>query len=115
MGDIGRDPKAWAAPGEFRPERFLPGGEAEGVGPLPGPNNREIRMMPFGAGPRYCPGMGLAMLHVKCFLSAMVREFRWAPPSSSSSSAAAVDLTELDGMFKVMKTPLRARVTPHVH
>ena len=35
---IGRDPD------EFRPERFLAGGEAEDVGPTPG--TKEIRMMP---------------------------------------------------------------------
>ncbi|KAM0845432.1 hypothetical protein ACQ4PT_056383 [Festuca glaucescens] len=103
LGAIGRDSKTWPDPDEFRPERFLAGGEGEDVGPLPGP--KEIKMMPFGAGPRYCPGMGLAMLNVKCFMAALVREFEWAEESS-------VDLTELDGFFKVMKKPLRAHVTP---
>jgi cytochrome P450 len=46
IGDIGRDSKMWKDPDEFRPERFMAGGEAEGVGPLPG--RKEIRMMPFG-------------------------------------------------------------------
>ncbi|XP_047042644.1 cytochrome P450 89A2-like [Lolium rigidum] len=103
LGAIGRDSKTWPDPDEFRPERFLAGGEEEDVGPLPGP--KEIKMMPFGAGPRYCPGMGLAMLNVKCFMAALVRDFEWADESS-------VDLTELDGFFKVMKKPLRAHVTP---
>uniref|UniRef100_A0ACD5ZRQ2 Uncharacterized protein n=1 Tax=Avena sativa TaxID=4498 RepID=A0ACD5ZRQ2_AVESA len=106
LGAIGRDSKAWTDPDEFRPERFLAGGEAEDVGPLPGPKG--IRMMPFGAGPRYCPGMNLAMLNIKCFLAALVREFQWTTQHEISS----VDLTEIDGFFKVMKNPLRARVTP---
>lgn len=105
VGDIGRDSKTWSDPDEFRPERFLAGGEAEGIGPTPGP--KEIRMMPFGAAHRHCPGSSLAMVHIKFFLAALVLEFEWAPPAEDCS----VDLTELDGFFKVMKRPLPARVT----
>ncbi|VAH40296.1 unnamed protein product [Triticum turgidum subsp. durum] len=103
-GDIGRDSKIWSEPNEFRPERFLTGGEGEGVGPLPGP--KQIRMMPFGAGHRFCPGVGMAMVNMKCFLAALVREFEWAPPTGTDT----VDLTELDSFFKVMKKPLSAWV-----
>ncbi|XP_044969032.1 cytochrome P450 89A2-like [Hordeum vulgare subsp. vulgare] len=105
VGDIGRDGKTWTDPDEFRPERFLAGGEAEGIGPTPGP--KEIRMMPFGAAHRHCPGSSQAMLHIKFFLAALVHEFEWASPAEDCS----VDLTELDGFFKVMKKPLSARVT----
>ncbi|KAI5004412.1 hypothetical protein ZWY2020_031655 [Hordeum vulgare] len=105
LGDMGRDRKAWKDPDEFRPERFLAGGDAEGVGPLPG--RKETRMMPFGAGHRFCPGVGLAMATMKCFLAALVREFEWEPPTN-----AVVDLTELDGFLKTMKKPLSARLTP---
>jgi cytochrome P450 len=108
LGDMGRDSNAWTDPDDFRPERFMPGGEAEDVGPLPGP--KEIRMMPFGAGRRFCPGMGLAMLHVKLFLAALVREFEWAPVPGDK-----VDLTELDGFFKTMKKPLRARIAQRLN
>ncbi|XP_037475230.1 cytochrome P450 89A2-like [Triticum urartu] len=104
-GDIGRDSKIWKDPDEFLPERFLTGGDGEGIGPLPGP--KQIRMMPFGAGHRFCPGVGMAMVNMKCFLAALVREFEWAPPTGT----IAIDLTELDSFFKVMKKPLSARVT----
>ncbi|XP_051203646.1 cytochrome P450 89A2-like [Lolium perenne] len=104
LGDMGRDRKTWTDPDEFRPERFLAGGEAHGIGPLPGP--KEMRMMPFGAGHRFCPGVGLTMVVVKCFLAALVREFEWAAPTD------AVDFTELDAFFKTMKKPLSARITP---
>lgn len=104
LGDMGRDTKAWKDPDEFRPERFLAGGDAEGVGPLPG--RKQTRMMPFGAGHRFCPGVGLAMATMKCFLAALVLEFEWAPPTN-----AAVDLTELDGFLKTMKKPLSACLT----
>ncbi|XP_037488363.1 cytochrome P450 89A2-like [Triticum dicoccoides] len=107
LGEIGRDKNAWTDPDAFRPERFLAGGEGEGVGLVPGPKRKEIKMMPFGAGQRACPGGGLATMHVKSFVAALVREFEWEPPARGG-----VDLTELDGFFKVMKSPLRARVTP---
>ncbi|KAM0889109.1 hypothetical protein ACQ4PT_027902 [Festuca glaucescens] len=66
LGDIGRDNKTWTDPDRFWPERFLAGGEAEDIGPSPGP--KEIRMMPLGAGHRHCPGMNMGMLNIKCFL-----------------------------------------------
>ncbi|XBH76613.1 hypothetical protein VPH35_103224 [Triticum aestivum] len=42
LGDIGRDPKTWTDPDEFRPERFLAVGEEEAVGPPPGPKEIKI-------------------------------------------------------------------------
>lgn len=95
--DMARDRKDWTDPDEFWPERFLANGEAEGVGAVPGP--KEIRMMPFGAGRRYCPGAGMGMVHIKCFLAGLVREFEWAP----AAHGCGIDFTELDGFFKVMK------------
>jgi cytochrome P450 len=106
--DMGRNGEVWSDPDEFRPERFLAGGEAEGVALVPGPK-QEIKMVPFGAGRRHCPGVRLGMLHVVCFLAAAVREFEWAPPAKGGGG---VDFTETDIFFNVMKTPLRARITP---
>jgi cytochrome P450 len=107
LGHIGRDKKTWTDPDEYRPERFLPLGEAEHVGPTPG--QKEIRMMPFGAGHRHCPGVGMGMMLIKCFLAALVREFEWAP--SAQGRSGGIDMTELDGFLKMMKTPLSASVT----
>lgn len=109
--DIGRDRNAWTDPDEFRPDRFLAGGEGEGVGPVPGPK-QEIKMIPFGAGRRYCPGAGMGMLHIGCFLAALVREFEWAPPAAHQGDGGGVDMMEVDMFFKLMRTPLRARITP---
>ncbi|XP_066341977.1 cytochrome P450 89A2-like [Miscanthus floridulus] len=105
--DIARDPKAWTDPEEFWPERFLDGGEGEDVSPSPGP--KEIRMMPFGAGRRHCPGAGLAMIQAKCFVAALVREFEWALPATGGG----VDHTSTNALFlKVMASPLRACIVP---
>ncbi|CAO2149232.1 unnamed protein product [Urochloa humidicola] len=107
--EIGRDMKVWTDPEVFRPERFLAGGEGEDISPVPGP--KEIRMMPFGAGRRHCPGAGLSMIHVGCFVAALVREFEWAPPTEDGS--AGVDLTAANALFvQFMASPLRARITP---
>jgi cytochrome P450 len=102
--DIGRSASAWTEPDQFRPERFLPGGEAEDVSQMPGRN--EVRMMPFGGGRRFCPGSNLALLQAKFFLAAVVRHFEVAPPSGG------VDLTHTGDFNNLMKTPLRVRVIP---
>ncbi|KAG0530985.1 hypothetical protein BDA96_05G234800 [Sorghum bicolor] len=105
-GAIGRDSRTWTdAADEFRPERFLAGGEGEAVGPMPGP--KDVRMLPFGAGTRHCPGMALGMAHVSLLLAAL-----WETPAAATG--ALVDLTEVDGFVKHMKTPLRARITPRM-
>ncbi|KAF8650778.1 hypothetical protein HU200_063682 [Digitaria exilis] len=106
---IGRDPKAWTDPEEFRPERFVAGGEAEDVGLFPRP--KEMKMASFGAGRRHCPGAELSMVHVGGIVAALVREFEWAPPGDGSG----VDLTATTALFvKVMAPPLRARITRRV-
>ncbi|KAF3789386.1 Cytochrome P450 78A9 [Nymphaea thermarum] len=89
-------------PLEFRPERFLPEGEGEDVDIT---GTRGIKMMPFGAGRRICPGMGLALLHLQYFVANMVREFEWSVPDGEP-----VDLTEKVEFTVVMKNPLRAKI-----
>ncbi|RCV39891.1 hypothetical protein SETIT_9G006900v2 [Setaria italica] len=104
VGDIGLDEEVWDAPSEFRPERFLPGGEGEEVD-LTG--SKEIKMIPFGAGRRVCPGMALALLHLEYFVANLVREFKWLEADGED-----VDLTEKLEFTVVMKRPLKARAVP---
>ncbi|KAM0836022.1 hypothetical protein ACQ4PT_062570 [Festuca glaucescens] len=105
VADFGRDEAAWTAAREFRPERFLEGGEGHGVD-LTG--SREIKMMPFGAGRRMCPGYTLGLLHVEYFVGSLVRELEWLPPADGEE----VDMTEELDFTTVMKHPLRARLVP---
>ncbi|KAK1608840.1 hypothetical protein QYE76_032513 [Lolium multiflorum] len=107
VGDIGLDEEVWTAPSEFRPERFLPGGEGEDVD-LTG--NKEIKMMPFGAGRRVCPAMALALLHLEYFVANLIREFEWR-----EAAGEEVDLTEKLEFTVVMRRPLRARAVPLRH
>ncbi|KAL6643283.1 hypothetical protein ACP70R_021464 [Stipagrostis hirtigluma subsp. patula] len=105
VGKMSRDLAVWSDPMSFSPERFMPGGEGE-LADLT--CNREIKMMPFGAGRRMCPGMAVAILHLEYFVANLVREFQW-----SEVEGEEVDLTEFHGFpFTAMKRPLRARLVP---
>uniref|UniRef100_A0A0E0LR93 Cytochrome P450 n=1 Tax=Oryza punctata TaxID=4537 RepID=A0A0E0LR93_ORYPU len=104
VGEIGLDSEVWTSPEVFRPERFLPGGEGEDVD-LTG--SKEIKMMPFGAGRRVCPGMALALLHLEYFVANLVREFEWREVAGDE-----VDLTEKLEFTVVMKRPLKATAVP---
>ncbi|TVU30652.1 hypothetical protein EJB05_22283, partial [Eragrostis curvula] len=107
VGKISRDPAVWSDPMAFCPDRFMPGGEGDCVD-LTG--TREIKMMPFGAGRRMCPGMTLAMFHLGYFVANLVREFEWLEVHGDQ---AAVDLAEFHGFpFTTMQRPLRARLVP---
>ncbi|KAJ4949993.1 hypothetical protein NE237_026825 [Protea cynaroides] len=105
VGEMGCDPKVWKDPMEFRPQRFL---NDEGqVFDITG--NREIKMMPFGAGRRICPGLGLALLHLEYFVANLVREFKWTTVDDDD-----IDLSENEEFTIVMKNPLRAHISPRV-
>uniref|UniRef100_A0ACD5Y950 Uncharacterized protein n=1 Tax=Avena sativa TaxID=4498 RepID=A0ACD5Y950_AVESA len=93
---------------EFRPERFLDGG-ADVDMDITG--SREIKMAPFGAGRRMCPGYMVAMHHAACLVGTLVREFKWLPPAQAEE-ATIVDMTEEQASFIVMKHRLRARIIP---
>ncbi|CAA7035335.1 unnamed protein product [Microthlaspi erraticum] len=102
VAEIGRDPAVWDEPMAFKPERFI--GEEEAVDIT---GSRGIKMMPFGAGRRICPGIGLAMMHLEYYVANMVREFEW-----KEVQGCEVDLTEKLEFTVVMKHPLKARAVP---
>uniref|UniRef100_A0ACD5ZQW1 Uncharacterized protein n=1 Tax=Avena sativa TaxID=4498 RepID=A0ACD5ZQW1_AVESA len=104
VGKIGRDGAVWSDPTEFTPERFMPGGEGVSADLS---CTRELKMMPFGAGRRACPGLAMAMLHLEYFVANLVREFEWWEADGDDR----VDLAEFRGFFfTIMNRPLRARL-----
>ncbi|XP_043693448.1 cytochrome P450 89A2-like [Telopea speciosissima] len=105
IAEMGRDPKVWKDPMEFEPERFL-GDEGE-VFDITG--TREIKMMPFGAGRRICPGLGLAVLHLEFFVANLIRDYKW-----TAVEGVDVDLSEQLEFTVVMKNPLHAHISPRV-
>ncbi|OAY75025.1 Cytochrome P450 77A3 [Ananas comosus] len=104
---VAEDPSVWTEPGEWRPERFLEGGEGWDTDVT---GTRGVRMMPFGAGRRICPAATLGMLHVQLMLANMVREFRWTPAPGDQP-----DPTETFAFTVVMKNPLRAAIIEREH
>ncbi|XP_006662510.1 cytochrome P450 89A2-like [Oryza brachyantha] len=104
VAEMGRDEEEWEKPMEFIPERFLAGGDGEEVDVT---GSKAIRMMPFGAGRRICPGLNMAMLHLEYFVAVMVREFKWKEVAGDE-----VDFTEKREFTTVMAKPLRARLVP---
>ncbi|XP_050140084.1 cytochrome P450 89A2-like [Malus sylvestris] len=106
VADIGWDPQVWEDPMAFKPERFLGSGGEEGFD-LRG--SREIKMMPFGAGRRICPGSGLAVLHLEYFVANLVWKFEWRTVEGDD-----VDLSEKQEFTIVMKNPLHAHVIPRI-
>ncbi|CAN1196958.1 Cytochrome P450 77A1 (Fragment) [Linum perenne] len=91
------DPNLWKDPDVFRPERFLDG------------DGGEVKMLPFGAGRRTCPGLSLGVLHVNLLLARMVQAFKWLPAPDYPP-----DPTETFAFTVVMKNPLKAVIVPRV-
>ncbi|CAI5498285.1 unnamed protein product [Closterium sp. Naga37s-1] len=66
---IHHDPNLFAEPDAFKPERFLPGGEALGE------NRPPCAYIPFGAGPRKCLGYKLAIQQLMIGVVRIYRRF----------------------------------------
>ncbi|XP_004298097.1 PREDICTED: cytochrome P450 89A9-like [Fragaria vesca subsp. vesca] len=105
VADMGWDPEVWENPMDFKPERFLNNGNYE----FDITGSKEIKMMPFGAGRRICPGLGLALLNLKYFVANLVWKFEWR-----GLEGEHVDLTEKQEFTMVMKNPLKAHISPRV-
>ncbi|KAI4297198.1 hypothetical protein L6164_037095 [Bauhinia variegata] len=108
VAEMGRDPRVWEDPMAFKPERFLnsEGSELEAFDIT---GRKEIKMMPFGAGRRICPGYNLALLHLEYFLANLIWNFEW-----KVENGVHVDLSEKQEFTVVMKTPLQAQIAPRL-
>lgn len=94
-----REPALYEAPERFWPERWL-------EEPRPSDTERPRHAyLPFGAGPRICIGMGLAMLEGPLVLGEVLRRFRLTrPPGARLSLVPAVTLRAQE--------PIRIGLTP---
>ncbi|GJN03043.1 hypothetical protein PR202_ga20446 [Eleusine coracana subsp. coracana] len=100
---ISEDPKLWDRPTEFDPDRFLAGGETADITGSAG-----IRMIPFGAGRRICPGLAMGITHIALMVARMVQAFQW----SAHPSQPKLDFKDRVEFTVVMDRPLLAAVKP---
>jgi cytochrome P450 len=100
MWSIAHDPAIWAEPEKFRPERF----QEEDVSVL----GSDLRLAPFGAGRRVCPGKMLALATTHLWIAQLLHEFEWAPAAANGG----VDLSERLNMSLEMATPLVCKAVP---
>ncbi|KAJ1289371.1 hypothetical protein BS78_02G158800 [Paspalum vaginatum] len=97
---IGRDPAAWDAPEEFRPERFLLPAQAAAVD-LKG---TDYQLLPFGTGRRICPGINFALPVLELALASLLRHFDWELPGGMRPED--LDMVEAPGLSTPPRAPL---------
>ena len=93
MWAITHDPKVWEEPLVFKPERFLDADVDVRGG--------DLRLAPFGAGRRVCPGKNLGLVTVTLWVAKLLQHFEWV-----QDMANPVDLTEVLKLSCEMKSPL---------
>uniref|UniRef100_A0A7N0TN66 Flavonoid 3'-hydroxylase n=1 Tax=Kalanchoe fedtschenkoi TaxID=63787 RepID=A0A7N0TN66_KALFE len=110
---ISRDPEAWEEPLEFRPGRFMPGGER----PNADVRGTDFEVIPFGAGRRICAGMSLGIRVVQLVTATLVHAFDWELPAGQS--VEKLDMEEAYGLTLQRNEPLvvhpRPRLSPHAY
>ncbi|KAL8147706.1 hypothetical protein AgCh_005143 [Apium graveolens] len=104
--EIGRDPRYWADPHTFNPERF-----GNSSVEFKGTN---FEYIPFGAGRRMCPGMLFALPIIELPLAQMLYHFDWKLPEGQKTEQ--LDMTEAYGITSGRKNHLYVipvAYTPH--
>lgn len=99
MWAITHDPQVWEDPHVFKPERFMVcqrGADVDVRG-------NDLRLAPFGAGRRVCPGKNLGLVSVGLWVAELVHHFKWL-----DDVAHQVDLSEVLNLSCEMKNPLHA-------
>jgi cytochrome P450 len=91
-------------PQAFRPERWL-----AGAGPAQAASASAAKRvsMPFGAGPRVCPGRYLALLEIKMAMAMLLTHFDIAAVDTPDGAEAAEHMA-----FTMMPVGLRMRLRP---
>ncbi|XP_039139715.1 cytochrome P450 CYP82D47-like [Dioscorea cayenensis subsp. rotundata] len=100
-----RDPRVWPNPLEFRPERFLPNHEADGID-VKGQN---YELIPFGTGRRSCAGISMALCIMHLTLARLIQAFELRLVNN-------VPAELFEGLFSmaIHTAPLMAEITPRL-
>ncbi|XP_061358398.1 flavonoid 3'-monooxygenase-like [Gastrolobium bilobum] len=110
---IARDPNEWSEPLEFKPERFLQGGQKADVDV----RGNDFEIIPFGAGRRICAGMNLGIRMVQLLTATLAHSFDWE--LENGLNPEKLDMDEAYGLTLQRAVPLsvhpKPRLSPHVY
>ncbi|CAN6242050.1 unnamed protein product [Urochloa humidicola] len=102
---IGRNPKYWDDPEEFKPERF---------------ERRNLdykgtcyEYLPFGSGRRICPGINLGVANIALALASLLYHFDWKLPDGMEPKD--IDMRETSGLLGSKKTSLILHPMTRIH
>ncbi|XP_062209320.1 tyrosine N-monooxygenase-like [Phragmites australis] len=98
---LGRNPRAWEDPLEFRPERHL--------GATVSLSESELRFISFSTGRRGCPGLSLGTLITVMLLARLLQGFVWSKPPGVDRIELREAATSL-----VLAEPLVLQATPRL-
>lgn len=102
MWAITHDSSIWTNPDKFDPSRFIPSEGGVDIDVRGG----DLKLAPFGAGRRVCPGKNLGLTTVSLWIARLVHRFEWGPIDNDP-----IDLSEVLKLSLEMKKPLAATVT----
>ncbi|KAK1372145.1 Cytochrome P450, family 78, subfamily A, polypeptide 10 [Heracleum sosnowskyi] len=102
MWAITHSDEIWSEPGVFRPERFL----EEDVAIM----GTDLRLAPFGAGRRVCPGKAMGLATVQLWLAQLLQSFNWY----NAVEGRGVDLSECLKLSMEMEKPLVCKAVARV-
>lgn len=103
MWAITHDDKVWPEAHKYEPDRFLGAQEIDNF-PIMG---SDLRLAPFGAGRRVCPGKTIGLATVELWLAQLLGSFKWVPYGE-------VDLSETLKLSLEMKNTLVCKAIPRV-
>ncbi|KAF5191554.1 Cytochrome p450 [Thalictrum thalictroides] len=104
---IGRDPKWWDDPEDFRPKRFLKNGTSASIDF----KGHDFQLVPFGAGRRGCPGLTFAITVIEVALANILYRFDWVLPNGMD--AKDLDMQVRSGGMAFKKHDLILTAKPH--
>lgn len=100
---IHRDPRVWAYPCEFQPERFLTTHNDFDV------RGTNFEFIPFSSGRRMCPGVSFALQVLQLTVATLLHGFDFANPTNKP-----IDMTESIGLTNLRANPLEVLVNPRL-
>ncbi|CAI0430505.1 unnamed protein product [Linum tenue] len=109
---IHRDHQFWDEPSDFRPERFLDGGDGRPPAfDFMGGGSSGFRYIPFGSGRRSCAGVHSAERLMKYVLASFLHCFEW---KLADGEGGVVDFADEFALLIKKKRPLIAVPTPRL-